>query len=1099
MAESDTARALPTGTVTLVLGDIEGSTRLWETRPAEMSTALAALDAAITAAVEDHHGSRPVEQGEGDSFVAAFARCSDALRAARALQAATNDGLLRLRIAIHTGEVQLRDAGNYMGPSINRTARIRDLGQGGQVLLSQTAADLAADDLPDGAALVDMGVHPLRDLARAERIWLLSDVRLPADPRPLRSAGPGRSNLPAELTSFIGRARELEELDDLLAGSRALTLTGAGGCGKTRLALQLSRRVPEMYTGGIFFIDLASTNQINGVEPAVAEAMGVVLQTAPALAALARAVGKSSTLVVLDNCEHLISDCAALAESLLRACPALTVLSTSREPLGIDGEVTYRVPSLALPHEAAPSEELADFESIQLFVERAARARPGFVLDAAAAPAVIEICRRLDGIPLAIELAAARLRVLSPDQVRDGLNDRFRLLTGGARSAMPRQQTLQASVEWSYALLLEPERMLLSRLSVFAGGFTLTAAQAVCSGDGIDAHHVLDLLMALVDKSLVLEAQADPGRPGRFNLLETVRAYGATRLVDDGQAEAIRVHHYRWCLELTAQEGRGESEYRERINADYDNIRRALQWADGQSEGGVLARLASRLYLYWATGTRMCEGAQWFEKVVQGEDDPGRLANALGRHALLLSLANDYQKSVEQGRRAVEMTRAQNDPARLAWTLLYLAQSFPSFEEQVRCIEEALDIATELGDLQAMAWALSQQGWQRQDIDPFGAIAPLEESIRLSRENGYEWIERMSTGTLAMVTARVGDVRDAIRELRASIEGFRSAGEGSQLGGTLGWLAAGLEAVGDRAGADAALVELDRFAEVVGTTGGVVRRDFTRAWLAMYRADWDAALILLAPTVELPLENGLLGCCLNALSVTEAACGLAEPARRHAEEGGRLGALGGYQVSPVGTWTLAMAMALRTLGDLTGAEEKARAAVAETQLYPMASYLRTGPIEVLASLLCRTGRTEEGVRLFAAASVETGRLGLERYNGISVAQIDGMEEEARSVLGGPRFNELWAEGLAMSWAEALAYAERGRGQRNRPKLGWDALTPTEAQVVELVAEGAGNAEIAERLFMAVPTVKTHLTHVYSKLGLTSRGQLTAEAVRRASP
>lgn len=1099
MAGSNRDRAiLPTGTVSLVLGDIEGSTRLWETDPKAMGVELAGLNRLITEAVAAHHGVRPVEQGEGDSFVAAFSRCSDAVACALHLARATTRGRVHLRIGIHSGEVQLRDEGNYMGPPINRAARIRDAGNGGQILLSRTAADLVADDLPDGATLVDLGEHRLRDLERSERIWLLAHRDLPSEPRPLRTLASARTNLPAQLTSFIGRQGELAELRQLLETARAVSLIGAGGCGKTRLAVQVGADRLADYGGGVWFADLASINELQGVPLVVAAAMGVMVGAGSPVDTIARAIGAARTLLVLDNCEHLIEQCATLAEELLRRCPGLVVVATSREPLGISGEVTYRVPSLSLPDRSEPlgAEELGAYEAVQLFVDRARLARPGFTLDDSNASELGDICRRLDGIPLAIELAAARLRVLSPAQVRDGLNDRFRLLTGGSRTAVPRQQTLQASVEWSYALLLEAERALLNRLSVFAGTFDVGGAEAVCAGDPLEPHHVLELLTQLVDKSLVLPDQPDAAGGARFSLLETVRAYGAARLVENGEAEAVRASHYRWCLELASQDDRDENAYRARVTADYDNIRRALQWAEGQAEPGALARLASRMYLFWATSPNMAEGAQWFDKVVAREDEPARLANASGRLALLLSMAGDYERAMVEGHRAVEMTRALGDRARLVWTLLYLGQSFPVQHERVALIAEALETATELGDTLAQAWASYQVGFQRQDGAPDAAIAPLEDAIRLSLAHGYGWVERMARATLAIVHVRTGSLGEAAEELDAAAAALRDAGEGVLLGTVYAWIAVCRQALGDRAAADAALGELVRFADVAGVPDSRARRDMARGAVLILRGDWEAARdAMVEPTASL-MEPGMVSSALTMAALTELMTGRAELALSRLTEALVSGQAGGMVLSPVGSATHVMSMAVRAQGDVDRAEDLSRQAQAELDNRPVPAYIRTGPISVLAGLCVRTGRVDDGVRLLAAADAERQRSGVDRDSGLTRAEIDGQGDAARLLLGDERFTELWAEGAAMGWAEAVAYAQRGRGERRRPKLGWHSLTPTELQVVELVAAGAPNNEIAERLFMAVPTVKTHLTHVYAKLGLSSRTQLAAEALRR---
>ena len=465
---------LPTGTVTLLLADVEGSTRLWETQPDEMTAAVARLNQTVNDIIATHDGVRPVEQGEGDSFVAAFARASDAVAAALELQRAPL-APIRLRIGMHTGEIQLRDEGNYAGPTINRTARLRDLGHGGQTVLSGATEAMVIDRLPEGAWLTDLGTHPLRDLPRPERVVQLCHPDLVNEFPPLRTPkAVAASNLPVQLTSFVGRDAELAQVRELLAENRLLTLTGAGGAGKTRLAVQIATAMAGEFGDGVWYVDLAPVTDPELVPLTVARVFGLPDQPGRSTThTLTRFVADRQMLVVLDNCEHLLDASAALVDALLGAGAGLTLLATSREPIGVAGEVSWRVPSLSLTDEA-----------IELFGDRARRARPNFAITDDNVAVVGEICRRLDGLPLAIELAAARVRALSLAEILDSLHDRFRLLTGGARTAVRRQQTLRASVDWSHALLTEPERVLFRRLAVFFGGFDFDAAQAVAgSGD----------------------------------------------------------------------------------------------------------------------------------------------------------------------------------------------------------------------------------------------------------------------------------------------------------------------------------------------------------------------------------------------------------------------------------------------------------------------------------------------------------------------------------------------------------------------------------------------------------------------------------------
>ena len=475
---------LPTGTVTLLLADVEGSTRLWETQPEQMTAAMARMNHVVSETIATHDGVRPVEQGEGDSFVAAFARASDAVACALELQRAPL-APIRLRIGIHTGEIQLRDEGNYAGPTINRTARLRDLGHGGQTLLSGAAEALVLDGLPDDVWLSDLGTHSLRDLPRPERVMQLCHPDLVNDYPPLRVSKPVVSqHLPMQLTSFVGRDDQLTQVRELLNQNRLVTLTGAGGAGKTRLAIQIAGQLSDEFGDGIWYVDLAPITDPDVVPIAVARALELPDQPGRStMDALLRFVRDRQMLVVLDNCEHLLDASAELVVALLGAARGLTLLATSREAIGVAGELGWRVPSLSL----------AD-ESIELFADRARHARPDFTVTDDNAATVAEICARLDGLPLAIELAAARIRALSLTEIVESLHDRFRLLTGGARTAVRRQQTLRASVDWSHALLTEPERVLFRRLAVFYGGFDLDAAQAVAGGGDVQRYQVLDQL-----------------------------------------------------------------------------------------------------------------------------------------------------------------------------------------------------------------------------------------------------------------------------------------------------------------------------------------------------------------------------------------------------------------------------------------------------------------------------------------------------------------------------------------------------------------------------------------------------------------------------
>ena len=576
---------LPTGTVTLLLADAEGSTRLWETQPEPMSAASAQLDRVLVELLRAHDGVRPVEQGEGDSFVLAFRRASDAVACALDLQRATLSPI-RLRIGVHTGEVQLRDEGNYMGPTINKTARIRDLGHGGQTLLSGATKEMVFDRLPLDAWLTDLGSFPLKGVARPEVVIQLCQADIRNEFPPLRTTESLPSyNIPAQLTSFIGRGEQIKEVRQLLAVNRLVTLTGAGGAGKTRLSMQIAEQLTSEFRDGACYVDLAPITDPDAVPAAVSRALGLPTQPGRSTVdALLRFAGGRHVLVVLDNCEHLLDASAQLAVALLGACPGLTLLGTSREPIGVPGEVTWRIPSLSLADEA-----------IDLFTDRARRVRPDFIVTEENTATVTEICRRLDGMPLAIELAAARMRALSLSEILEGLHDRFRLLTGGGRTAVRRQQTLRASVDWSHDLLAESERTLFRRLGVFVGGFDLDAAQAVVAAGEVQRYEVLDQLSLLVDKSLVV-AEDSRGHT-RYRLLETMRQYALNKLDEAGEVYAVRKRHIDYFMALLDVLGRreraGYAQILRRGVTEFDNLRAAFaQSAKFDSDPDLLTRAA---------------------------------------------------------------------------------------------------------------------------------------------------------------------------------------------------------------------------------------------------------------------------------------------------------------------------------------------------------------------------------------------------------------------------------------------------------------------------------------------------------------------------
>jgi predicted ATPase/class 3 adenylate cyclase/DNA-binding CsgD family transcriptional regulator len=1080
---------LPTGTVTLLLADVEGSTRLWEAQPEEMTAAFARLDHALGDLVSAHGGVRPVEQGEGDSFVAAFARASDAVACALELQRAPL-APIQLRIGVHTGEVQLRDEANYIGATINRAARIRDLAHGGQTVLSGTTEDLVADVLPADAWLTDLGRHELRGVPRPERVVQLCHPDLRNDFPPLRTTSTVVShNLPVQLTNFVGRGAQMTDLEKLLVDNRLVTLTGAGGAGKTRLAVEIAARIAPEFRDGVWYVDLAPVTHPGVVAVAVARALGLPDQPGRStMDTLLRFVRDRQMLVVLDNCEHLLDASAELVVALLGAAPGLTVLATSREPIGVAGEVSWRVPSLSLAHEA-----------IELFIDRARRARPDFRMTDDDTTTVTEICRRLDGMPLAIELAAARVRALSLAEILEGLRDRFRLLTGGARTAVRRQQTLRASVDWSHALLTEPERVLFRRLAAFLGGFDLAAAQAVAGGGELRPYQVLDLLTLLVDKSLVVAD--DSGGRTRYRLLETVRQYALEKLGESGEADAVRArhrdHYTSLAAPLDAPAGRDYEQRIEQAEIEIDNLRAAFGWSRENSDNELALALASSLQPLWQARSHIREGLAWFDAALADLDAhhpgvaPAVRARALADQALLayVAIAAD---SRDQAQQALAIAREVDDPALLAraLTACCLIAVFTDPEVARAYFAEAIGLVRALDD----RWRLSELlAWQALGAavvagDPIAGRAAAEEGRDLADAIGDRYGSRRCRFSLGTAQMWKGDLAGAATQFSVVAAEAEAAHDEIRRVHSLAYQGVALAWQGDTGAAwTAADAAVESAAELAAMSAGIAYAAFATVALAA----GDAATAQDASEAAWPHLSALPAAAgMQRVDAAQAALAGGDPvaARRSADDAVST-TTGGWLMLALST----RARAAIALGEPEQAERDAHDALAiaaSTQAYLGISEI----LECLATLADEAGSHREAARLFGAAAAIRERMGAVRFK-VWDAGYEVSLTALREGMGKNDFDSVWAEGAALSTEEAIAYAQRGRGQRKRPTSGWASLTPAERDVVRLVSEGLGNNQIATRLFVSPRTVQSHLTHVYAKLGLTSRVQLAQEAAR----
>jgi len=1107
--DQDAGAVVPTGTVTFLLTDVERSTYLWEERGEVMGPVMARCHDLIADGVQARGGVLPEEQGEGDSAVGVFVRASDAVACAVDLQRALSgepwpEGVdVRVRIALHTGEAVLRDARNYTGASIHRCARLRAIGHGGQTLLSRSTYELVADGLPDGVSVRDLGLHRLRDLARAEQVYQLLHVDLPDDFGALRSLSTFLNNLPLQISTFVGREAEIAEVRELLNRSRLLTLTGAGGCGKTRLALQVAAEVLDDHPDGVWWVDLAPISDSALVASEVAATLSIrELPSQPVIDTLTAQLAERRLLIGLDNCEHLLQACAELTATLLEACPGVVVLATSRESVGIEGEQSWRVPSLPVPAAELAGAALAEVEAVQLFCDRARQARPNFRLVEANAHAVATICRRLDGIPLAIELAAARVRVLTPQEIADAMRERFALLTGGSRTAMPRQRTLEASVDWSHDLLSTAEQTLFRRISVFAGGWTLDAVESVCAGDGLEVVEILDLLASLVDKSLV---QADEqGFRTRYGMLETVRAYARQKLSDAAEAALVRNQHLDYHMRLAesaepALFGAGLEQWLEPLATEIDNFRGALGWAIDAGRIDEALRLASALWLFFEARGHWREGREHLESALAAED-----GSALARAKALVAVG-------------------------------HVATIGSDWVAARRFAEEALAIGREVGDERTVGRALDLKGWALISLEPGAAMSVLEQSIAISRPLGDAWFladALFGAGFLATVR---GQLRAAPPLLEDALAVSRAAGNllgiresltwlglnatlqcrFSEAGAMLGEALAQSRSLGDplfamldlaflgfgriRAGELAAARVSIEEAIALGTQMAHAATPLMQWYLGLLEyatGELDRAEALMTQALPAARANNYTSFSVGALLITAAA----QLAR--AETAAGVAAIEeAVLVARESENPLAIGAALEGQAQL--AAEAGEVSRAEELLHEALRAFHDGGdpagaadvLESLAALVRELQSDEQAVRLLGAADAARAALGCVRFP-VRQPDHEAQLSALREALGEEAFETAWSAGASLSLDDAVAYAERGRGERKRPSRGWDSLSPAEVRVVQLVSEGLTNPQIGERLFISRRTVQAHLSHVFAKLDVASRAELAAQAARR---
>lgn len=807
----------PTGTVTFLFTDIVGSTRLWEKFPAQMGAALARHDALIRAAVETHGGH--VFKTVGDATHAAFQAPRDSLEAAIDAQQALasedwNDiGSLVVRMGIHVGTAELRD-GDYFGGTLNRASRIESAAHGGQILLSRIAVELLEDEPLDAISFKSLGSHRLRNLDRPEHLYQAVVPNLPESFPPPRSMEALPNNLPVQTTSFVGREKQLEDVKRLLKNTRLLTLMGTGGTGKTRLALETGAQLINSFRDGVWLAELALIAEPERVVEAAAAAVGAREEPdRPLRETLINFLRGKNLLLLLDNCEHLLSAVASLAAELLRFCPRLKILATSRHSLGIGGEAVFFVPPLDVLEVQVDdfrgpdfAQRLSQYEAVKLFIARAVAVRPDFVITSANAPAVAEICSRLDGIPLAIELAAARVKLLNVDQIAERLDDLFRLLRGGRRDGLPHQQTLQALIDWSYDLLSEQERVAFRRMGVFGGGRTIEAVEKVCSGDGIEEFEVLDLLEQLVDKSLIT-VEHDPAGNSRYTMIESVWQYSREKLEASGEAPAVRDRHLNYFVAFAEEaephlEGPDQKAWLDRCQSDLFNVRFAAEWAIKSQKTEKGLRLFSALY-----------------RVIEVRSNLGEAWEIAMR---LLALPDqDVAPKYKAGARLAI--------GRLAWAA-------DRFEEARRFHGEAQQIYEAIGDEAGSAMADMLMGFlDRGEGDLENAERRFQRGLKVGRKIRLSYLEAGSLSGLGSTAMVRGDLALARQLKEQSLAIYERLGDHWIIGLILWGLTLVALAQKDYARAKSALAQWTR-----------ITRDLGNRWILHYILDCHASLAVAA-------------------------------------------------------------------------------------------------------------------------------------------------------------------------------------------------------------------------------------------------------------
>ena len=900
-----------------------------------------------------------------------------------------------------------------------------------------------------------------------------------------------RHTLPVHLTSFVGRRAELAAVSSLLRGRRLVTLTGVGGAGKTRLAARLAADQADRWPDGVRWVELEAVTESAQVAEVAAAAIGVLVEPVQgALRSLTPQLRDRRMLVCLDNCEQVVEGAAELAEALVRSGPGVSVLATSREPLGVASETVWRVPPLGQD------------DALALFVARAGLVRPGFRLDASSEAVVRTMCQRLDGIPLALELAAAWLPVLTPHQIVAGLDDRFALLVRGPRGAVPRQRTLVASIEWSHALLGEPERIVLRRLGVFAGGFGLEAARAVAPGGAVTGDDVLPALGRLVDKSLVVAEER--GGEARYRLLETIRQYAADRLAEAGEAAAVRDRHLAWFLALVEalepELQRDLDAWRTRLEREHDNLRAALDWGLAAPDPERGRRLAAGLSWLWHLHRHGRDGLAYLRRAIDRapEDRSALQARLLTGIALVADTASPLGLEFDAAQRALAIATEQGEQRlrALCLTLSAVGRFYTDFGRAWALAADALRAAEAAGDAFVADAALALQGIilhlrdRHQEAEPL--LAAAVEGL-LHRHPGIAATTLAFQAGGALATGRAELAR---RLAERAVDVAEPLGDHLRVGSTRGTLAIVHGLSGDVDGGLRLLRPVVRLVEDAGTDVFVPGMARAMGLLQLWRDDPEAAARWFARearSTDRGAETWLVAQSLPGLGAAVLALGRLDQARDALDRAVALA----RRLDMPGV----LADAVERQGQLAAATDDPDRAIDlhhQALAVRVEHGLRTFWVDSLEALAVLAGRAEpapEAVRLLAAGERARAVMGYPRdpaRRRAHQAAVAGL----RATLGDGPFEQAWAGGARLTLDEAVAYARRSRGARRRAATGWASLTPTELDVVRLVVDGLSNPEVGSRLFMSRGTVKTHLSHVYAKLGVANRTELATVATPR---